>query len=287
MCIRDSVFIDGRPIDLKPVTPQSSSGGAAAGTVGGTWTLKVNTGGVGEGEVSITLTLQQQGDRLSGSMQGPLGSGQIANGSVASSGEVRFTVPVTYGGQTSEATFTGTVTGNEMRGTVQIVGRGPGPFTGTRPAPTDPAGGAASGGASAPSTAPASPPNAVATTPATTAAPAPPAAATPAPDISGTWNFAVETPDQTISGTLNLQQEGTKLTGTIQSQLGTSEISGGSTSGNGFRFTTTVTINQTFDVTFEGTVNGNQISGTATAPQGSFPFTGARPQLRRAGLSVL
>jgi len=272
------VFIDGHPIDLKPVTPQSPTGGAGAGTVGGTWTLKVNTGGVGEEEVSITLTLQQQGDRLSGSMQGPLGSGQIANGSVASSGEVRFTVPVTYGGQTSEATFTGTVTGNEMRGTVQIVGRGPGPFTGTRPAPTDPAGGAASGGASAPSTAPASPPNAVATTPATTAAPAPPAAATPAPDISGTWNFAVETPDQNISGTLKLQQEGTKLTGTIQSQLGTSEISGGSTSGNGFRFTTIVTIDQTFDVTFEGTINGNQISGTATAPQGSFPFTGARPQ---------
>ncbi len=123
------VFIDGRPVDLKPVVPSPAGAAGASGN----WTLVVNTGGVGESEATITLTLQQQGERLQGSIQGTLGSAQIANGSIGSSGDIRFTVPVTIGGQTTEATFTGAITGNEMRGTVQIVGRSPGSFTGTRP----------------------------------------------------------------------------------------------------------------------------------------------------------
>jgi len=46
---------------------------------------------------------------------------------------VRFTAPVTLGGNSEEATFTGTLTGNVMRGTVQIVGHPNGTFVGTRP----------------------------------------------------------------------------------------------------------------------------------------------------------
>jgi imidazolonepropionase-like amidohydrolase len=118
------VFIDGRPVDLRQVTP-SASGAIAAGT----WTLNIN---LGEGDVASTLTLEQQGERLSGSIQGSLGSAEIANASVGASGDIRFTAPLTIGGQTTEATFTGTITGNEMRGTVQVVGRSPGSFTGTR-----------------------------------------------------------------------------------------------------------------------------------------------------------
>lgn len=121
------VFIDGRPVDLRPVTPAGTAGGVNAG---GTWTLNIN---LGEGDEASTLTLEQQGGRLSGSIQGSLGSAEIANASAGAGGEIRFTVPLTIGGQTTEATFTGTISGNEMRGTVQIVGRAPGSFTGTRP----------------------------------------------------------------------------------------------------------------------------------------------------------
>ncbi|MBD0372749.1 MAG: amidohydrolase family protein [Pyrinomonadaceae bacterium] len=120
------VFIDGRPVDLRPVTP-TAPGGANAG---GTWTLNIN---LGEGDVASTLTLEQQGGRLSGSISGALGSAEIANASVGAGGEIRFTAPLTIGGQTTEATFTGTISGNEMRGTVQVEGRSPGSFTGTRP----------------------------------------------------------------------------------------------------------------------------------------------------------
>jgi imidazolonepropionase-like amidohydrolase len=134
------VFIDGRPVDLRAVTP------TAGANATGTWTLNVN---LGEGDVSATLTLEQQGGRLSGSIQGGLGSAEIANASISTTGEIRFTAPLTIGGQTTEATFTGTISGNEMRGTVQIVGGSPGSFTGTR------AGGGAQPSPSPPSSTPA------------------------------------------------------------------------------------------------------------------------------------
>jgi hypothetical protein len=122
------LFIDGRSVEIKAAATSASQTGLS-----GSWALNVN---LGEGDVGITLTLQQEGDTLSGSIQGALGANQIAGASAGPGGEIRFTVPITLSReskQTTEATFTGTVAGNEMRGTVQIVGRSPGTFTGTRP----------------------------------------------------------------------------------------------------------------------------------------------------------
>ena len=133
-----NVFIDGRPVDLRPATP--GAGGPGTSTASGAWTLAVD---LGQGELAVTLNLQQEADRLRGSMQGALGSVDIANASVGPSGDIRFTAPVTLEGQTTEATFTGTITGNEMRGAVNITGRAPGSFTGRRasaPAPPAPSG---------------------------------------------------------------------------------------------------------------------------------------------------
>jgi hypothetical protein len=118
------VFIDGRPIDRRP--PTTAEGRVSAA---GTWTINVD---LGKGVMAATLSLLQEGEQLRGSMQGSLGAAEIANGSLGASGDVRFTVPVTVEGQTREATFAGTVIGNEMRGTVTIEGRSPGSFTGTR-----------------------------------------------------------------------------------------------------------------------------------------------------------
>ncbi len=119
------VFIDGRPIELKAVSAANQNRVNAIGS----WTLAVD---LGKGNTAATLTLQQEGDSLRGSIQGSLGSADIANASLSPAGEVRFTVRVTTEGQTSEASFVGTITGNEMRGTVTIEGRPPGSFSGTR-----------------------------------------------------------------------------------------------------------------------------------------------------------
>jgi imidazolonepropionase-like amidohydrolase len=126
------LFIDGRQIELRPAATAAGPGQGAVGT----WSLSVNLGGSGNErqELSGTLTLQQSGDRLTGSLQGQLGSGTIASGTLTGS-DINFTVPITLpapASQTTDAIFTGTITGGEMRGTVQVVGRGPGTFTATR-----------------------------------------------------------------------------------------------------------------------------------------------------------
>jgi imidazolonepropionase-like amidohydrolase len=249
------VFIDGQPIELKPAAPA-----AAAAPASGTWTLNVQ---LGEGEQSVTLVLQQEGETLRGSIQGTLGTAEIANASVSPTGELRFTVRVTLGGQTTEATFNGTINGNTMRGTVQAVGQTPGTFTGTRP------------GTSTPAAPPAATPRPA---PAPTRTPPAQPAGT-GTNLSGTWTLAVAVGGNTIPGKLTLRQEGGRLSGTLESAFGTTELSDGSTGPEGFRFTTTAAVEgRTVEMTVTGTVNGNQMNGTVTSEIGSTTFTGTRPQ---------
>lgn len=249
------LFVDGRQVELRPAA--TTAGGPA--TASGTWTLNVTLGGSGNErqELSGTLTLRQQGDRLTGSLQGQLGSGTIASGSATGS-DINFTAPITLpapASQTTDAIFNGTIAGGEMRGTVQVVGRGPGTFTATR-AEGPPAGG---GGRTQP----------------------PQGGGTPAPaaagPLTGTWNVTTSAGAQQIPGTLMLQQQGTRLTGRVETPFGTADITDGSATGNGFRVSTTLNIEgQSTDLTFEGTVSGNQMSGTVTSSRGSFPFSGTR-----------
>lgn len=133
------VFIDGKPIDLRPPLAGPDRGANASGT----WSLTVSLTGTGneKQELTATLSLQQEGERLTGSLQGQLGSGTIANGSISGS-EVNFTVPITLpapASQTTDAIFAGTLRGNQMSGTVQVVGRGSGTFTATRAGRPEPA----------------------------------------------------------------------------------------------------------------------------------------------------
>jgi len=119
------VFIDGRPVDLRPPT----GGGPGRNNLSGAWSVNVN---LGQGDRTIALTLQQEGERLTGSIAGPLGTGEISNASASNTGEVRFTASVNVEGQTREATFTGRLANNEIRGSVAIVGMAPGTFSATR-----------------------------------------------------------------------------------------------------------------------------------------------------------
>jgi imidazolonepropionase-like amidohydrolase len=258
------VFIDGRQIEVRP--PPAPAGGAGAS---GTWSLTVNLSGSGneKQEFGVTLTLQQQGERLSGSLQGQLGSGTITGGTITGS-DLNFTVPITLpapASQTTDAIFNGTITGNQMSGTVQVVGRGSGTFTGTR-------------AGAAPSAAP--PPGG--TTPPPAGAQPPAGTATPpsgqAASLSGTWALTSSFGQQQITSTLVLEQQGDRLSGRVENaRFGTTEISEGSVTGNSFRFTTNATFGgQTVTLTYEGTVSGNQMSGNVTTPRGSIPFTGTR-----------
>ena len=122
------VFIDGRPVELRPPAP----GPTARNSLSGTWILTVN---LGQGDKNATLNLQQEGERISGSISGSLGAGEISNASTTTAGEIRFTAPLEIENQTKEATFVGTVAGDQIRGSVTVVGLAPGTFTANRARP--------------------------------------------------------------------------------------------------------------------------------------------------------
>jgi imidazolonepropionase-like amidohydrolase len=118
------IFIDGLPIE--PRAPAT----AAASLAAGTWTITITTD---EGEKPVTLTVQQVGDQLRGTIQGSLGSSQISNGSIGPAGDVQFSASLTMGSGTEEGRFSGTIDGNLMRGTVAVVGHPQATFVGTKP----------------------------------------------------------------------------------------------------------------------------------------------------------
>jgi imidazolonepropionase-like amidohydrolase len=96
-------------------------------------------------------------------------------------------------------------------------------------------------------------------------------------NVGGSWKVIIEIPEQQTEVTFNLTQQGSQLTGTVQTPRGTVEIKNGEATADGFHFVLTVSEGgQTIDATFTGKVNGNQISGTATSPQGTAPFSGTK-----------
>jgi imidazolonepropionase-like amidohydrolase len=94
--------------------------------------------------------------------------------------------------------------------------------------------------------------------------------------VSGTWNITLEVPGQAMPATLNLTQQGDKVTGSMQAQmLGTNEIKNGVANAGGFSFDTTVSFQgQSLDLSFSGKVTGTQVSGSVSTPMGAIPFTG-------------
>ena len=231
------VFIDGRSVDLKPGAATADAGAGTTAT--GTWNLNVNSGSA---DLDVTLVLQQEGERLRGSIQGPLGTGEISNGSMGAGGDFRFTVPVTFEGQTTEATFTGKVTINEMQGTVTFVGRAAGTFTGTRAQSTPGDSGADSKS-----------------------------------ELSGTWLLNLLVGLQTYPGTLNLTRQGSGLVGLLQSPFGTTELNGGTVDVSGFQFVARARVEgRVVEMAIAGSAVGDEIRGTIRSEIGFARFTGIR-----------
>lgn len=96
--------------------------------------------------------------------------------------------------------------------------------------------------------------------------------------VAGTWNITIDAGGQSLPMTLNFQQQGSRLTGTIASQaLGTAQIKNGEATANGFSFESTVNFGgQSLDISVSGRVTGNQVSGTVNSPMGPAPFTGTK-----------
>ena len=95
--------------------------------------------------------------------------------------------------------------------------------------------------------------------------------------VGGNYSISWEVPGQQLTGTLALTQQAAVLTGSLQTQLGSSPLKDGKVSAEGFSFTASVEFGgSTIDILVKGTVAGNQISGTIDSPHGTVPFSGTR-----------
>ncbi len=100
---------------------------------------------------------------------------------------------------------------------------------------------------------------------------------TSVPNVGGAYNITIDVPGQPIAMTLNLTQQGPALSGTMVSQLGTTQIKDGKVTADGFSFGATVEFGgSNIDISVRGTVSGNQISGSVDSPQGTVPFSGTK-----------
>lgn len=98
----------------------------------------------------------------------------------------------------------------------------------------------------------------------------PQSAAPPEPDVldvAGVYDGSFDVDGQAISGTLELQQDGTELTGTFDSPMGVSAEGAGTLDGDRIRMEFDYTMQCPGTARMEGRVRGegNRISGTFTA----------------------
>ena len=95
-------------------------------------------------------------------------------------------------------------------------------------------------------------------------------------NVSGTFNITIDLSGQTIPATLTLVGQGASLSGSLQSQFGTSQINGEVTA-EGFKFNSAIDFaGRQSELVVNGKVTGNQISGTFTTQQGTAQFSGTR-----------
>ncbi len=95
--------------------------------------------------------------------------------------------------------------------------------------------------------------------------------------VGGNYSIVIQIPGQSMEGTMVLVQQGSGVTGTLQTELGAVPIQDGKVTAEGFTFGATVNVGGTsMDIVVRGTVNGNEMSGTIDSPQGAIPFSGTR-----------
>jgi hypothetical protein len=93
----------------------------------------------------------------------------------------------------------------------------------------------------------------------------------------GTWNLTMNTPMGERRSTLTLSTAGGTLTGKQEAEGNTTDIAEGTVNGNDVSWQVSITNPMPLTLTFNGTVDGNTMNGTAdTGMFGSFPFEGTR-----------
>ena len=91
-------------------------------------------------------------------------------------------------------------------------------------------------------------------------------------NVSGKWRIAVDAGGQIITATMNIVQDANAITGTIAFPQGEVPITSGVMENGTF----TIKTSAPFALTMKGQANGNQMSGSLSAPQGDTTFTAVK-----------
>ena len=162
--------------------------------VTGDWDITVESP---QGKRTSQLVIKEEGGKLSGAMKSPRGERPLETISVKGN-EITFTMTINAQGQDIVITYKGKVDKDTMSGEADF-------------------GGFASGSWSAV-------PHKEVAAPAATPSAAPAAASDT--NITGVWDFTVDTPNGTGTPVFTLKQEGETVTGTYKGALGDSAVTG-------------------------------------------------------------
>jgi len=95
--------------------------------------------------------------------------------------------------------------------------------------------------------------------------------------VTGTYRLTINTPMGTRTPTVTLKEEGGSVSGTFAGQIGTAEFSGGTAIGNNVKFNVNISaMGREITLSFDGTIEGDSISGSVNTPGGGSEFTGTR-----------
>ncbi len=126
------VFVDGKGFIPPPtVEPVAGRGGGAPGGVdmSGNWTFYYTTD---QGADQSTANLQMAPDgRITGALTSQMGTASITHGQLTGN-QFSITIQIPLNGTPTDVTLSGTITGNQVTGTIDVVGTSI-PFTGRRP----------------------------------------------------------------------------------------------------------------------------------------------------------
>ena len=213
-------------------------------SVVGTWDITIDSP---QGTNKALLVLKKEGGKITGSMKGARGERPLTSVTL-NANDITFVMNANVQGQDMVFTYKGKVQKDSMKGDADFGGFA----TGTWAAVPH------KEGVDAPVAAP---------------------AAGSGANITGVWDFAVETSQGSGSPTFTFKQQGETLTGTYKGQFGEAPLTG-TVKGADVKFTVKVNAQgQDLSITYTGKIDGNSMKGTASFGElGEGTWTGKRKQ---------
>jgi len=201
-----------------------------ADKVVGSWDITIQSP---NGTNNATLNIKNDGGKLTGALKSPRGERPLDSVTVSGS-DIKMVMKANVQGNEMIFTYTGKVENNSMKGDVDFGGMATGSWSAV---PHKDDGGSA--------------------------APAPAASQGSGANISGDWNFTVETQAGSGSPTFTFKQQGETLTGTYKGQFGEAPLTG-TVKGSDINFTIKINAQgQELTVTYSGKIeNKDSMKGT-------------------------